>query len=515
MRIHKLLFIVPCFVLTACGPDTSQPSSAEQLPATQSDQCGELSRADIAGVTITKAGIVAAGTFTAPTANRFGVTPDYSGLPDFCRVAGSIAPAEDSDIRFELWLPVDDWNGRFLQTGNGGAAGAIVYRSLVAPLLRGYAVANTDTGHEGGAGEFTWAPDHPDKLIDYQYRAVRELTLAGKALTAAYYGRPPEKAFWLGCSTGGRQGLKEVQRYPADYDAVVAGAPANNWSPLMSLSIIIERNLGPQGLHLENLGLLRDAAVAACDGLDGVSDGVIADPASCTFDAATLACDGDVESGCLTPQEVAAAGRIYAGVVNAAGDVIMPGTGPGSEEAWAGYASERFRIGSSYFRNLIASDASWDPAAFDVDRDLARAEAFDRDAAKAMDPNIGGFVDRGGKLLLYHGTTDGLIPYGNSVRYYQSVVDTLGAAKAADSVRLFLVPGMNHCAGGAGAHQVDWLTAMENWVEDGIAPESLTAVHPGEAAFTRPLCAYPQRAAYKGDGDPTQAASFECRSTSP
>jgi feruloyl esterase len=227
----------------------------------------------------------------------------------------------------------------------------------------------------------------------------------------------------------------------------------------------------------------------------------------------------------LTPSEVEAARRIYAGVVDGRGELVMPGTGPASEPLWAAYASPQFGIGTSYFRTVVAKDPAWNPATFDVDRDLARAEAVDNGAAKAMNPDLSAFVERGGKLITYHGTTDGLIPYENSVSYYESVVDELGQRKADDSVRLYLVPGMDHCSGGEGAYAVDWLTPLERWVEQGEEPAALQGAHPAgtaaappggaparpSAPFTRPICPYPQVPAYRGTGDTADAASFECR----
>jgi feruloyl esterase len=406
-----------------------------------------------------------------------------------------------------------------MQTGNGGAAGSIVHASLADPLARGYAVANTDTGHQGGPGEFAWALGQPEKLVDYQYRAVHELTVVGKAITAARYGRAPEKSYWNGCSTGGRQGLKEAQRYPDDYDAIVAGAPASNWSPLMALSVTIQRNLGSGGLGVDKVGLLKESAIAACDALDGVRDRVISNFAQCSFDPASLQCTADQSGECLAPNEVAAAQRIYSGLVDTAGRTLFPGTGPGSEPLWAAYASPQFAIGTDLFRHVVFADPTWDPATFDAERDLARAEQLDAGAAAAMEPDLSAFVARGGKLLLYHGTTDGLIPYQNTVNYYESVVATLGAS-AEEHVKLYLVPGMDHCAGGEGAFAIDWLSAMEGWAERGETPAALPALHPAappgvpgvvpSSSFTRPACVYPAVAQYKGMGDVNAAASFEC-----
>lgn len=516
MRLSSPLAALASVGLIAWSTLPAQEAGA----AAEGASCADLAALSVPHTTIASAEAVAAGAFEAPAAGVPGLGADYSQLPAFCRVVGSIKPSADSDIRFEVWLPAANWNGKFLQTGNGGAAGSIVQSSLADPLSRGYAVANTDTGHQGAGGDFAWAAGHPEKIADYQYRAVHELTLVGKAIAEARYGKAPAKSYWDGCSTGGRQGLKEAQRYPEDYDAIVAGAPASNWSPLMAHSILIQRNLGAGGLGIDKLGLLKEAAIAACDARDGVTDRVITATGACSFDPASLQCKAGQAGQCLSPTEVAAARRIYAGTVNGAGEVLMPGTGPGSEPLWAAYASPQFGIGTSYYRHVVVNDPDWDPATFDVDADLARAERADGGAADAMDPDLSEFIARGGKLITYHGTTDGLIPYRNSVNYYESVLDRLGE-DAADSVKLYVVPGMDHCFGGEGAFMVDWLSALEQWDEQGQAPGALHAAHParipgpaGQAApsqpFTRPVCPYPQVASYKGSGDATAAASFEC-----
>ena len=494
-----------------------------QAPRSSPLACADMKAAGIPKTVVAVAEVVPAGQFRSPAPAAFGPPADYSRLPTFCRVAGTIRATAESDIRFELWLP-ENWNGKFMQTGNGGAAGAIVYDSMIDPLLRGYAVANTDTGHQGAGGDFAWAAGNPQKLVDYQYRAVHELTVAGKALTAARYGRPADRSYWLGCSTGGRQGLKEAQRYPEDYDGIVAGAPASNWSPLMLLSVAIQRNMGPSVLGADKLALLKEGAIATCDAEDGVADRVITSLATCSFDPASLQCSAAATSQCLSPTEVEAAKRIYAGVVDSKGELVMPGTGPGSEPLWAAYASPQFAIGTNYFRNVVTNDASWDPATFDVDRDLARAEAVDNGAAKAMDPDLSEFVGRGGKLIVYHGTTDGLIPYQNSVNYHESVVEKIGQRKADGSVKLYLVPGMDHCSGGEGAFAVDWRTPLERWVEQDEEPGALQGAHPAgvpaaapgaapsrpSEPLTRPVCPYPQVPTYRGTGDTADAASFEC-----
>jgi len=251
-----------------------------------------------------------------------------------------------------------------------------------------------------------------------------------------------------------------------------------------------------------------------------VADRVIGDGRACTFDPAAAQCTAGQSEGCLTPTETAAAKRIYSGVVTKSGEVLMPGTGPASEALWGLYASPQFSIGTNYFRNVVARDANWDPSAFDVDADVARAEAQDAGAAKAMDPDLSAFVASGGKLLLYHGTADGLIPYGNTVNYYDSVVKKLGADAVRDHVALYLVPGMSHCAGGEGASDIDWIGALERFDASG-ARGSLAARHPiapagafggptGTTPFTRPVCAYPQIAKYKGQGDQADASNWDC-----
>lgn len=494
--------------------DTSAVVQSGHLESTVMQQCSAIGARNRAGMTITSASVVNAGQFIAPTPDPFGRPSDFSALPAFCRIAGVLTPTTDSQIGFELWLP-EQWNGDFLQAGNGGAAGALVYGAMTEPLKRGYAVAHTDTGHIGGGGDFSWAVDHPERMIDYQHRAVRELTLVGKQLTQDFYRRTPKHAVWMGCSTGGRQGLKEVQWYPDDYDLVIAGAPANNWSALMMLSMWIERELDAVPSLLPKLPHLHTAAVAACDAMDGVVDGVVTEPAACDFDPGTLACGAAAAQACLTEPEQDAARRIYAGVLDASGAVVMPGTGVGSELEWAGYASPRFRIGSDYFRHVIAPGTDWQVGQLNVDRDLALAEAYDQGAAKAMEADIQAFVDGGGKLLLYHGTSDGLIPYQNTVNYFSAVREALGAQRMDAQVKLFLVPGMAHCAGGSGAHAVDWLAAAEDWLAGGEAPSQLLGHHPQSdsqtPAFTRPVCAFPRVPTYLGSGDVNAHASFTCQ----
>lgn len=493
-----------CFYLYAVAP----ASAAEKVEGA----CQALLNVPFAHGTVSKSESVKAGTFEPPIPEPPGAPPThYTQLPDFCRVSGALAPSADSNILFELWLPRSGWNGHFLQVGNGGAAGSIIYSALAAGLQKGYAVTNTDTGHSGGVGDFAWAVGHPEKLTDYAYRAVHEVTIAARELTTAFYHHSPDKSFWNGCSTGGRQGLMEAQRYPEDYDAIVAGAPANNFGPLMALSIQVIRNVGvPGGLPVSKLNLLKEAAIAQCDATDGVVDRVIGEPARCRFDPGILACKGAEEAGCLTQGQVSAARNVYAGVVGKSGQAFFPGTGVGSEPAWGFYASPRFQIGPSFFRSVGTGDPNWAPANFDADRDVPRLQTKSVDIA-ATSPDVSAYLDRGGKLMLYHGTTDGLIPYRNTESYYKELASKPGTSARANQVRFFTVPGMDHCAGGEGAFVVDWLSAMERWELTGIAPDVLSGSRPPAVKpFTRPICAYPKSARYLGSGNPSDAANWGC-----
>ena len=482
--------------------------------AVAATDCAELRNLHRQGTEITTAVVVPAGTFTAPEHPDWWPAETFSHLPAFCRVAGRLHPTPDSDIRFEVWLPASGWNGKFLQAGNGGAAGSLIYPVLAAPLARRYAVAHTDTGHVGGGGDFSWAAGHPEKVTDFAYRAVHEVTLAGKALVQAYYGDRPRLSYWMGCSTGGRQGYVEAQRFPDDYDGIIAGAPVANWVPEGSLAVILQRELtSPTGFPPAKLPLLHQAAVAACDLNDGVKDGVIANPDHCRFDPGTLLCKSNKTEGCLTRDEIASARRMYAGVVDGKGRQVYPGTGPGSELHWDSFASPGFLIGESAYRYLVYRNPKWSAQSFDVDHDQAAAEAADHGSMSAMDPNLSPFLGHGGKLLTYHGTADSLSPYRNTRAYHWSVERTVGY-RAAKGVRYYEVPGMDHCAGGAGAGDIDWLHALDSWVETGRAPGALPAKHAADQdgpAFERPVCAYPEQARLqKGRGKHHKAEYWAC-----
>jgi feruloyl esterase len=438
-------------------------------------------------------------------------------LPVYCRVAATLRPTSDSDIKIEVWMPAAGWNGKFQANGNGGWSGSINPVTLAASLLRGYATAMTDTGHEGSSASF--ALSHPEKLIDFGYRSAHEMAVTAKTVITAYYGRAPKRSYWVGCSAGGRQALMEAQRYPFDFDGIVAGAPSMNWTGRALESIWVaqavhrdEASFIPRSKYLP----IHEAVLRACDGLDGVEDGVLEDPTRCKFDPEALACKSGEGPSCLNSAQVETARKIYATRNDARTNrMVLPGLTRGSELGWATMGGpEPLSIGLDLFRYVVFEDPNWDYRTFRFDSDVARTEKAERGWLNALDPNLKPFFDRGGKLIQYHGWNDPQIPPGFSVSYYESVRSAFhDNAALQTSYRLFMVPGMAHCGGGEGTASFDMLTALEQWVEDGKAPDRILAsrVKDRKVDRTRPLCPYPQLATYKGTGDTADAANFVCR----
>ena len=497
--------------------------------------CEELSSLKLSDTTIATAQVVAAGQFTPPA----GLAAPFKDLPPFCRVAGSIKPSSDSNIQFEVWLPTSGWNGKLAGVGNGGFAGQIPYSSLTLPLARGYTVATTDTGHTGG--DASWALGHPEKVVDFGYRAIHETAVQAKAIIRAFYGDGPRQSYFSSCSNGGRQALMEAQRYPADYDGIIAGAPANFWTHHFSGFVWNLQALSDPASHISpaKLKTIEAAAVAACDARDGVADGVIDDPSKCGFDPATLLCKGEESDSCLTQAQVTALKKIYEGPRTSKGEQIFPGYAPGGETGGGGWnlwitatKSAQYMFGTQFFGNMVFENASWDYKTFNVDRDVKVADDKTARILNSTDPDLTAFKKRGGKLILYHGWSDAAIPPRNTINYYETVVKKMGQREADQFTRLFMVPGMQHCYGGPGPSgfgqagppsvsaadaQHDVSLAIENWVEKGIAPESLIATKPVSdsdpskgVVRTRPLCAYPLVARRKGTGSTDDAANFTC-----
>ncbi len=498
--------------------------------------CEDLLKLALNGTTITTADLRPAGDFQPPAG------PAIHNLPAFCRAAGVIKPSTDSDIRFEVWLPASGWNGKFQGIGNGGFAGVISYGGLGNAVAHGYATASTDTGHEAGGTDATWAAGHPEKVVDFGYRAIHETAEKAKAIIKAFYGEGPKRSYFNSCSNGGRQALMEAQRFPGDYDGIIAGAPANYWTHLLSAAVFDSKaTLAEQASYIpaSKLPAIEAAALSACDALDGVKDGVIEDPQRCHFNPDVLLCKGAESDACLTAHQVAALKTIYGGPKNADGKRAFPGYSPGGEAEQGGWAawitgpgpekSLMYSFGTQYFGNIVYPNSHWNFRKFDIDRDMKAADDQTAQILNATDPDLKRFRQRGGKLILYHGWSDAAIPALNAIDYYQSVVSKMGAKDAGAFVRLFMVPGMEHCGGGAAPnifgqggvgegdrfHDID--AALEHWVEDSTPPERIIATKykSGEgtekiAERTRPLCPYPQTAHWKGTGSTDDAANFEC-----
>ena len=429
----------------------------------------------------------------------------------FCRVAATLKPSSDSNILIEVWMPESNWNGKYEAVGNGGWSGSIGYGALAKAVNAGYAASSTDTGHTGGSASFAFG--HPEKLIDYAYRSEHEMAVAAKAIVAAFYGSGPRLSYWNGCSAGGKQGLMEAQRYPEDFDGIVAGSPAANWTGRAAQSIWVAQAVHKDDASYippEKYAAIHRAALSACDELDGVRDGVIENPLACKFDPAVLQCkDGD-SPDCLTAAQVGAARKIYSASANPrTGERLYAGLEPGSELNWATWGGPRpLSIGLDYFRYVVFENPQWDFRTLDFDREVARAEKLDHRRIDALDTNLRPFFDHGGKLIQYHGWSDGQIAPGNSVDYYRSVTALLG--DTGDSYRLFMVPAMGHCGGGEGATSFDAMPALEQWVEQKKAPDRLVASRARDE-WTHPLCPFPRTAVYSGKGDPKDAANYSCQ----
>jgi feruloyl esterase len=484
----------------------------DAAPAT-AGSCESLASMTLSGGAITMAQPIAAGALTIPVGRGGG---SISNLPAFCRVAATLKPSADSEIKMELWLPASGWNGKFEANGNAGWTGSISQGTLAAGLTRGYAASMSDLGHEGGSASF--ALGHPEKLLDYGYRAAHEMTVASKAIIAAYYAQPLKESYWNGCSAGGRSALIEAQRYPADFDGIIAGSPGLDWTGRAIQAVwIAQASHKTEASYIPpaKYALVHNAVLQACDANDGVKDGVLEDPTKCGFDPKELECKGADAGDCLTAAQVETARAIYSPVLNPrTRDIIFPGFERGSEAGWATMAGPRiFGTGADLFKFVVFQDPNWDYRNFDFDSDVARTEKAENGLLNAGDPNLKAFMDRGGKLIQYHGWADPQIAPGSSVRYYKKVLDTMGGTTRVQSFyRLFMVPGMAHCGGGDGTSSFDMLAALEQWKEQGKAPDQVPAsrVRDGKVDRTRPLCPYPQVAKYKGTGSTDEAANFVC-----
>ena len=426
-------------------------------------------------------------------------------------------PSSDSDITIEVWLPLSTaWNGKLQAVGNGGWAGVISFGALAAAVSQGYASASTDTGHEGATAAF--AVGHPEKLVDFGYRAVHEMTEQAKSIVDAHYGSPAKLSLWNGCSTGGRQGVTEAMRYPADFDAIVAGAPSVNQALLYAVRMYVNRivHRGPDSyIPPERYPFVHQAMLQACDAEDGVKDGVVENPLRCRFDPAVLRCKDGSSAECLTAAQVETAKALYSPIVHpGTGSVLSPPLlQPGTELGWGTLAGPLpLDTAFEFYKYVAFKDRDWDPLRFNGRTDIDRALAEDNNVVGLADPDLKPFFDRGGKLLLYHGWSDQTVPAQNTVKYFNDVVRTVGADSAGRSVQLYMVPGMGHCRGGAGTDTFDKVAAIEQWIQTGRAPDVIPAsrVVDGKVVRTRPLCPYGKVARWNGNGSSEDAANFSC-----
>jgi feruloyl esterase len=505
--------------------------------------CESLAKLALPDTAITMAQSVAAGEFIMP-ARRGGQAPGQGAgrgsepargqaqppesgrgpgqgpgaaqpsTPAFCRVAATLKPSSDSNIRIEVWLPLSGWNGKFWGEGNGGFGGSISYQGFVNAVQRGYAVAGSDAGHDSskpGEEEGKFLLGHPEKLIDYGHRAVHLMTVRGKDVVKAFYGVPPRYSYFFGYSLGGYQSITEARRYPEDYDGISSG------KPIPSFVLFNAEQLWPAWLIAKDpakfipeskYAMIQDAVMKKCDALDGVKDGQVTEPNHCPFDPKELLCKGADGPDCLTAPQVELMRQTYQGPIHPrTKEVIFPGPAMGGETAqffWFADHTPRL-VALDMFKYVVFKDADWDWKTLDYDKDIAKglqvtAKDFHTDA------NLKAYIDRGGKIMMYIPWVD----YHNGLHvagYYEDVLKAVGADKARNSVRLIQVP----CIGGSSCEAWDKVGSLEQWVENGRAPEQLLQSYLVDGKTrTRPLCAYPKVPQYKGTGDTDNAENFFC-----
>ena len=547
----RLTGLMAATLLVGAGPATAQRVSlnvpvkvpvksaafqaASAVPHPSNEQhCEEIARLNLPRITIRSATVVQAGPFRLPSA-RPDATP--FNVPEFCRVVAVVRP----ELDFEIWLP-EKWNRKYQAVGNGGLAGTFPFNAMVDPLERGYAISSTNTGHvNANGGDATWALGHMDRVINYGQRGVHEMALASKAIIQVYYGRTPTHSYFNGCSYGGKQALTEVQKYPDDFDGVIAGDPATWTSRHYTASHmwVTQALEGDSWIPPAKVQVLADAVNAACDALDGIRDGVLNDPRRCHFDPASILCKaGEAPTGagsnCLTSSQVEAVKKIWDGPRDADGQLLYPGIERGGEAGPTGWTQwvtgkapregGHTGLGLPFMKYIVYENPEWDFRTFrytstnGLESDVDYVEDKVGRIFDAIDPDLRPFRAHGGKLIQYHGWSDPDIPPENSINYYESAVRAVSGTRpdalrdTKSFYRLFMVPGMNHCGGGPGTSRFDVLSALEQWVEHDKAPEQIVASHAtnGQVDRTRPLCAYPMEAKYKGTGSTDDAANFTC-----
>jgi len=534
-------------LIVLLAPGVAVGQSTQQAAAS----CERLASLALPNTTITAAAIVKAGDFTVPgdaardgggssalagtigaipdvpgrvTANTAGLGLGYNGgrgiplfsmLPAFCRVAATLTPSPASDIRMEMWMPIAGWNANFRGTSPNGLGGVLNYNAMAVGLMDGFAIAGTDTGHRGG--DTAWMRD-PERITDFAGRAMHETTVVGKALASAYYGTAPKYAYMIECGGGSAAALHEVQKYPADYNGVVVGGHAAHLTRQIFGQLwpwLVSHPNGVAILPSATLAIVHDAVLKKCDVLDGVKDGLIENPLTCTFDPKEIACKPGDTANCLTAMQIEAVQKIYEGPTNPrTHEQIWSPLFRGSELDWSFFTESAAPIGiATSALRMILDDPSWDYRMVDFDRHVAVADQSDIARVNASSPDISAYVRGGGKLMLSGGWNNALVPAGAVVDYYTRVEAKIGLQDTRDGVRLYMVPGMIECNGGPGTDTFDMLGVMRRWVERGDAPSDVPAsrIEHGKVVRTRPLCPYPQVATYRGSGSTDDARNFVCR----
>jgi feruloyl esterase len=502
---------------------------ATAFPALAQQPCEQLAGMKLPGITIASAALVSAGPFSIQGAQTRLFSAD---VPAFCRVVAVVPP----EVQFEIWMP-SQWNRKLLAVGNGGLAGTISYGAMLKPLLRGYATSSTNTGHVGvTTNDGTWALGHYERIVDFADRGIHAMAEADKVILRAFYGNMPSHSYFNGCSQGGHEALIEAQRYPNDFDGIIAGDPANNWTRHYAgghlwSAMAME---GDGYIPAAKVPLIAEAVNNECDALDGVKDGVLSDPRRCRFDPAKLLCKGSDTPACLTAPQVDAVNKLWTGLRDSNGDQVYPGIVPGGEAGPGGWAnwitgpepgrSAHANLGIPFYRYMVFEDPNWDYRTFrfeasnGLDSDVDFTDGKLGALFNATSPDMTAFESRGGKLIQYHGWSDPDITPLNSIQYYESVAKYMarggnhGLRDTKEFYRLFMVPGMQHCSGGPGATAFDLVEPLEQWVEKGVAPEKVIAsrVTNGQVERTRPLCPHPQEAKWTGTGSTDEAANFVC-----
>lgn len=520
-------------LLCACGGSDDDESAAPATPL--ACETTALAALSLDQASVQSATAVAAGDYRPAGSNQ-----TLANLPAFCRIEARATPSSDSLVNFQVWVPEGTaWNGKLVTTGNGGYSPSLNYGDMAHAMRQGYAVVGGDTGHQSSdPNEMFWGVGHPEKIADWGSRSIHAITVPSKRVIAALRAQAASRAYYYGCSTGGHQAYAQMQRYPEDFDGVIAGAPGNNRTRLnveflhRFLSNRVAGSNSQLILTPAKAALITQRAVAACDAPDGVTDGVIEDPRACTsaqFNVETLQCSGADAADCLTAAQVAAAKKIYEGPKNPRTNAqLYPGLPVGSEAGWSAYWGGAEPVRADYWRLWAFENPQWNWWTFDYDRDVSFTEAKLGPLVDQTSVDLAAFKARGGKAIVYQGWQDPVVNALDTIAYVDRLRAAQGSQAAVDGFfRLFLVPGMGHCSGGSGTGHFgnagapspvvdpdrDLLMALDRWVGAGTAPDRIVAsrVSGGNVLRTRPLCPYPQTAVYAGSGSTDDAANFSCR----